>query len=53
MIPARLDGGARRSGAGRGVAAYSTSDGRRLLYIPAAGMSALPDRPEHFVDWSR
>ncbi|ADB31206.1 HI0933 family protein [Kribbella flavida DSM 17836] len=34
-------------------AAYSTPDGRHLLNVPAAGMSALPDRPDDFVDWLR
>ena len=35
---------------GRGVA-YSTDDDRHLLNVPATGMSALPDRPHHFLDW--
>ncbi|HTE74165.1 MAG TPA: FAD/NAD(P)-binding protein, partial [Actinomycetes bacterium] len=35
---------------GRGVA-YSTRDGRHLLNVPARGMSAFPDEPNHFVDW--
>ena len=35
---------------GRGVA-YSTSDDRHLLNVPAAGMSAFPDQPHHFLDW--
>jgi uncharacterized NAD(P)/FAD-binding protein YdhS len=34
----------------RGVA-YSTPDGRHLLNVPAAGMSALPDQPDDFVRW--
>ena len=34
---------------GRGVA-YSTSDRRHLLNVPAGGMSALPDQPGHLVD---
>jgi uncharacterized NAD(P)/FAD-binding protein YdhS len=34
----------------RGVA-YSTPDGRHLLNVPAAGMSALSDQPDDFVDW--
>ncbi|TDU87837.1 putative NAD(P)/FAD-binding protein YdhS [Kribbella voronezhensis] len=34
----------------RGVA-YSTPDGRHLLNVPVAGMSALPDEPDDFVDW--
>jgi uncharacterized NAD(P)/FAD-binding protein YdhS len=37
---------------GRGPA-YSTPDGRHLLNVPAAGMSALPDQPADFVDWLR
>ncbi|MEV6285595.1 FAD/NAD(P)-binding protein [Kribbella sp. NPDC051770] len=39
-------------GRGRGPA-YSTDDGRHLLNVPAAGMSALPDAPDDFVDWLR
>lgn len=35
--------------AGRGVA-YSTEDAAHLLNIPAAKMSAWPDRPDDFVD---
>jgi uncharacterized NAD(P)/FAD-binding protein YdhS len=35
---------------GRGVA-YSTSDDRHLLNVPAKGMSAFPDAPNHFLDW--
>jgi uncharacterized NAD(P)/FAD-binding protein YdhS len=34
----------------RGVA-YATPDGRHLLNVPAAGMSALPDQPDDFVNW--
>ena len=37
---------------GRGVA-YSTTDPRHLLNVPAQGMSALPGRPTHFLDWVR
>src|SRR4051794_7208929 len=37
---------------GRGVA-YSTADPRHLLNVPAQGMSALPGRPTHFLDWVR
>jgi uncharacterized NAD(P)/FAD-binding protein YdhS len=37
---------------GRGVA-YSTTDTRHLLNVPAGGMSALPDQPGHLVDWLR
>lgn len=36
--------------AGRGVA-YSTTDDRHLLNVTAAGMSAIPDEPDHFLDW--
>ncbi|HET9946304.1 MAG TPA: FAD/NAD(P)-binding protein, partial [Actinomycetes bacterium] len=36
--------------AGRGVA-YSTTDDRHLLNVPAKGMSAFPDQPNHFLDW--
>lgn len=39
-------------GAGRGPA-YSTDDGRHLLNVPAAGMSALPNQPDDFVGWLR
>src|SRR6476659_4334421 len=35
---------------GRGVA-YSTTDPRHLLNVPAGGMSALPDDPGHLVEW--
>ena len=36
----------------RGVA-YSTTDQRHLLNVPAGGMSALPAEPGHLVDWLR
>ncbi|GAA3721019.1 putative NAD(P)/FAD-binding protein YdhS [Spinactinospora alkalitolerans] len=34
-------------------AAYSTTDDGHLLDSPAKGMSALPDRPGHLVEWAR
>ncbi len=37
---------------GRGVA-YGTKYLCHLLNVPAGGMSALPDEPDHFVDWAR
>src|ERR1700761_6522359 len=37
---------------GRGVA-YSTGNHQHRLNVPAAGMSALPGEPGHFVDWLR
>ena len=37
---------------GRGVA-YSTTDEQHLLNVPACSLSALPDEPEHFLDWAR
>jgi uncharacterized NAD(P)/FAD-binding protein YdhS len=37
---------------GRGVA-YSTGNPQHRLNVPAAGMSALPGEPGHFVDWLR
>jgi uncharacterized NAD(P)/FAD-binding protein YdhS len=35
---------------GRGVA-YGTDDPNHLLNVPAAKMSAWPDRPDDFADW--
>lgn len=40
------------AGVGRGVA-YSTTDGRHLLNVPAGLLSALPDEPHHFLNWAR
>jgi uncharacterized NAD(P)/FAD-binding protein YdhS len=37
---------------GRGVA-YSTGNLQHRLNVPAAGMSALPEEPAHFVHWLR
>jgi uncharacterized NAD(P)/FAD-binding protein YdhS len=36
----------------RGVA-YGTSCNRHLLNVPAGLMSALPDEPDHFLNWLR
>ncbi|MDX6233157.1 MAG: hypothetical protein QOH68_2161, partial [Nocardioidaceae bacterium] len=38
--------------AGRGVA-YSTIDERHLLNVAVGRMSALPDDPEHLLEWAR
>ncbi|MEQ1944634.1 FAD/NAD(P)-binding protein [Mesorhizobium sp. VNQ89] len=35
---------------GAGVA-YGTENPGHLLNVPAAGMSAFPDKPQHFLDW--
>jgi uncharacterized NAD(P)/FAD-binding protein YdhS len=37
---------------GAGVA-YSTTCAAHLLNVPAAGMTAFPDEPQHFVCWLR
>lgn len=33
--------------------AYSTTDDRHLLNVPASGLSAFPRDPEHFFRWVR
>jgi len=42
----------RQSAIGEG-AAYRTPDALHLLNVPAAGMSAWPDRPGDFLNWTR
>lgn len=37
---------------GRGIA-YGTQFGLHLLNVPAKNMSALPDDPNHFLNWAR
>ncbi|MBA3915046.1 MAG: FAD/NAD(P)-binding protein [Acidobacteriales bacterium] len=37
---------------GRGVA-YGTQFGLHLLNIPAGGMSAFPEQPDHFLHWAQ
>src|SRR3954451_5015225 len=37
---------------GRGIA-YGTTDLRHRLHVPAAKLSAWPERPVHFLDWLR
>src|SRR3954453_14165461 len=37
---------------GRGIA-YGTTDLRHRLNVPAAKISAWPERPDHFLDWLR
>jgi uncharacterized NAD(P)/FAD-binding protein YdhS len=37
---------------GRGVA-YGTTCAAHLLNVPAAGMSAFPGEPDHFLHWAR
>jgi len=41
----------RRAEIGPGLA-HSTPHGSHLLNVPAARMSALPDKPAHFQDWA-
>lgn len=33
--------------------AYSTNSPMHLLNVPAGKMSALPDKPEHFLNWAK
>lgn len=40
----------RRNAYGLGVA-YSTEEPAHLLNVPAGGMSALHDEPDHFLEW--
>ncbi|QJX00509.1 hypothetical protein FTUN_8139 [Frigoriglobus tundricola] len=42
----------RRGSLGEGVA-YGTRDAAHLLNVPAARMSAWPDRPTDFLEWAR
>jgi len=42
----------RRGTVGEGVA-YGTRDAQHLLNVPAARMSAWPDRPDDFLAWAR
>jgi uncharacterized NAD(P)/FAD-binding protein YdhS len=41
-----------RPGFGLGLA-YSTPSTRHLLNVPAGKISALPDQPDHFLNWLR
>ncbi len=41
-----------RSKLGLGLA-YSTPSLRHLLNVPAGKISALPDEPDHFLNWLR
>jgi uncharacterized NAD(P)/FAD-binding protein YdhS len=40
-------------GPSAGGVAYRTDDPGHLLNVPAGGMSAFPDVPDHFLDWAR
>src|ERR1700743_3750250 len=42
----------KRSDFGLGLA-YSTPSLRHLLNVPAGKISALPDQPDHFLNWLR
>jgi uncharacterized NAD(P)/FAD-binding protein YdhS len=50
--PARVILIDQRSDFGLGLA-YSTPSLRHLLNVPAGKISALPDRPDHFLNWLR
>src|ERR1700745_2340028 len=50
--PARLILIAQRPDFGLGLA-YSTPSLRHLLNVPAGKISALPDQPDHFLNWLR
>src|ERR1700693_5869906 len=50
--PARLILIDQRPGFGLGLA-YSTPSLRHLLNVPAGKISALPDQPDHFLNWLR
>jgi uncharacterized NAD(P)/FAD-binding protein YdhS len=50
--PARVILIDQRPGFGLGLA-YSTPSLRHLLNIPAGKISALPDQPDHFLNWLR
>lgn len=47
-VVVRLVEKADRFGLGR---AYAAANGRQLLNVRAANMSAFPDRPDDFIDW--
>lgn len=51
-IPLRVMLVERRGAVGEGVA-YSTREMEHLLNVPAARMSAWPDRPDHFLRWAQ
>src|SRR3981081_3771675 len=50
--PARVILIDQRPGFGLGLA-YSTPSLRHLLNVPAGKISALPDQPDHFLNWLR
>jgi uncharacterized NAD(P)/FAD-binding protein YdhS len=51
-VPARVILIDQRPDFGLGLA-YSTPSLRHLLNVPAGKISALPDRPDHFLNWLR